>query len=428
MAKPRGRKPAKDSKLPDPKVWKWCKHPECLKKAQQLEGFGEENEQELMRVYPGFCAVFFEDYCWKHLSLKARDAYKEKIEAWVAKGRSLGSANLKKAILYRANLQGAKLSLANLQNASLGEANLQGADLLYADLQKADLEAANLQEARLWSANLQGADLWVANLQEALLFEANLQEARLWSVNLQKANFGGSKLHGCYLHGVLLDDARYLTWQQIEYTGEEKDKKWLDAQDAYRRLKNYFHQQGLYQDESNAYYREKLMAKHLAHEELFGRRRCRVPLKTAKKSWKRLYVWFLRGIKRALQNIGRFFAHNKHKGVRRRWFGLWFMWALAGFGERWSRTICWAAGTFAFFGLLHWLGTNLGAWVLKTHGGEVKSLLDCLYFSLVTFVTLGFGDIWPATWLPKIIVGFEVVFGYVFLGLLVTLIARKMGR
>lgn len=322
MAKPRGRKPAKNSKLPDPKVWKWCKHPECMMKARKLEGFGGENEQVLMREHSELCAVFSEVYYWKHLSRKAQDAYKSKIEKWVAKGHSLEEANLQEAVLLGANLQ------------------------------KAFLLGANLQGADLWNANLQGA-----NLDTAILL-------------------------GCKMDSVLLDDARDLTWPQVEYTGEEKEKDWMGAQDAYRRLKNYFHQQGRYQEESQAYYREKLMAKHQAHEELFGRR-WRVLFKTAKRSWKRLYVWFLRGFKRAFQNIGRFFVHNENKGVRRRWFGLWFMWALSGFGERWSRTICWAVGTFAFFGLVHWLGTNAKWWVLKTHGGERSSTCSTVFTSVL---------------------------------------------
>lgn len=295
---------------------------------------------------------------------------------------------------------------------------LDGACFRGVDLHDAHLEGAFFYKAYLLDTNLQGASLLGANLEGACLIFANLQKAIMWFSNLHEAQ----------LSEVILDGALYLTWNQVEKVGEEVGHKWEAAVDAYRRLKNYFHQQGLYEDEAKAYYREKLMAKHEAHEELFGKR-WRVAFKTAKKSLVRLYVWFLKGFKRAFQNIGKFFKHNEHKGIRRRWFGLWFMWALAGFGERWSRTVSWAAGTFAFFGLLHWLGTNAGWWQLMTHNDKpIKHLLDCLYFSLVTFVTLGFGDIWPASWFPKIIVGIEVVFGYVFLGLLVTLIARKMGR
>lgn len=154
MAKPKERKP-----LPDPKIWKWCKHPECMEQARKLEGFGGEKEQGLMREKFYLCAVFLEDCCWKHLNEEAISKYKAKIKKWVKEGGSLEGANLRKA-----NLQGAVLWEANLQEANLWEANLQGAVLL----------GANLQEANLWKANLQEADLSGANLQEANLRGANL--------------------------------------------------------------------------------------------------------------------------------------------------------------------------------------------------------------------------------------------------------------
>lgn len=372
MAKRVGRKPAKDSKLPDPKVWKWCKHPECMKLQPTVKN---EKEQELMRKNSELCAVFLEDYCWKHLPLEAKAAYREKIEAWVAEGYSLDGTNL-----YRVGLQEAFLLKANLQEAVLFEANLQGADLSWANLQEATLGLANLQKANLRGANLQEANLHGANLQDARLWEANLQKADLSRANLQKADFSESKLHGCYLHGVLLEDARYLTWQQIEYTGEEKDKKWLDAQDAYRRLKNYFHQQGQYQDETQAYYREKLMAQRQA--------------------WKE-------------KKLGK-------------WFVLFLLNILAGFGEKLWRTVVSAFATILIFSGIYWLAGKL-----VTNGGEsITKFWHCLYFSVVTFATLGFGDISPAlhstgTQVAAVI---EVILGYVFLGMLITIIARKMGR
>ncbi len=410
----RGRKPPKDSKLPDPKVWKWCKHPECQENCRISNFPNTEDQQRMMRDYPVFCAILGEDYCWEHLSKKARAKYKNKIEKWVKQGRSLESANL-----FNANLQETNLNRANLQKANLIRANLQKADLWNAKLQEADLSKANLQEAHLWYAKLQKADLWNAKLQEADLEEA--------------------ELNGTFLARVQLDGVKELTWEQLEDSkgnvqiGEERSKSWSAARDAYRRLKNYFHQQGLYDDESQAYYREKLMAKHEEHEKLFGKR-WRVTFKTAKKTRLRLYVWFLKGFKRTFKNIGRFFDLNENKGVRKRWLGLWILWALAGFGERWIRTIGWAVGTFVFFGLLYWTGSNLGWIILQSQVGDkiiqIKHLVNCLYFSLVTFVTLGFGDIWPAlaAWPAKILVGLEVILGYVFLGMIVVLIARKFGR
>jgi hypothetical protein len=53
------------------------------------------------------------------------------------------------------------------------------------------------------------------------------------------------------------------------------------------------------------------------------------------------------------------------------------------------------------------------------------SLLDYVYFSLVSFVTVGYGDIVPITALEKIIIMFEIVTGYVMLGILVALVSKK---
>ncbi|TET23881.1 MAG: hypothetical protein E3J71_00710 [Candidatus Stahlbacteria bacterium] len=445
MAKPRGRKPAEDSNLPDPKVWKWCKHEECQDKVRRFSLLDVKDQQAEMRRSHYLCAVFGEDYCWIHLPEEAKANYKAKIERWVKERRSLQEANLRdathheanlrvsnfhkayliganlqKADLWSADLQGAKLwganlqdgnlEVANLQDANLEVANLQGAYLLganlqgaylrEANLQKANLREANLQQARLWdanlqqarlsyanlqgayltNANLQEADLSGANLQEANLGEANLQKARLWEANLQKADFSKSKLHGCYMYGVLLNDAKYLTWQQVEYTGEEKDKNWMNALDAYRRLKNYFHQQGQYDDEAQAYYRERLMAQRQA--------------------WKE-------------KKLGK-------------WFVLFLLNILAGFGEKLWRTVVGAFATILIFSGIYWLAGKL-----VTNGGEpITKFWHCLYFSVVTFATLGFGDISPAlhstgTQVAAVI---EVILGYVFLGMLITIIARKMGR
>jgi hypothetical protein len=345
MVKREGRKPSKDSNLPAPEVWRWCKHPECMKRAQNLAGFGGENEQLTMRELSHLCAVFLEDYCWRHLNEEARSNYKAKIEKWVMEGYTLQEANLCEV---------------SLQEAYLVNANLQGVDLMYARLQKARLFFADLKESDLWGAKLQGADLRGAYLQEAELRD--------------------SKLDGASLQGVLWDDARNLTWGQIKKTGEEAKSSWTEARDAYRLLKNYFHQQGKYDDEAQAYYRERLMAQRQA--------------------WKE-------------KKLGK-------------WFVLFLLNILAGFGEKLWRTVVGAFATILIFSGIYWLAGKL-----VTNGGEpITKFWHCLYFSVVTFATLGFGDISPALHSTgtQVAVVIEVILGYVFLGTLITIIARKFGR
>jgi hypothetical protein len=88
------------------------------------------------------------------------------------------------------------------------------------------------------------------------------------------------------------------------------------------------------------------------------------------------------------------------------------------YGRSLGRWIIWVIGVILFFGILFQF-TQTGA----------KSFLDSLYFSFVTFTTLGYGDIVPLSGAAKILVIFESVTGYMMGGLLVAILARKvMGR
>lgn len=78
------------------------------------------------------------------------------------------------------------LSGAILVDADLSEANLQDADLSGVDFTEADLPGADLHEADLPRANLRGADLRGANLQGADLSGASLRQATLDKVGLNE--------------------------------------------------------------------------------------------------------------------------------------------------------------------------------------------------------------------------------------------------
>jgi sorbitol-specific phosphotransferase system component IIC len=50
------------------------------------------------------------------------------------------------------------------------------------------------------------------------------------------------------------------------------------------------------------------------------------------------------------------------------------------------------------------------------------------YFSIVTYTTLGFGDVKPNNLPGEILVSTEVIMGYVTLGLLLAVLADKIAR
>jgi hypothetical protein len=81
------------------------------------------------------------------------------------------------------------------------------------------------------------------------------------------------------------------------------------------------------------------------------------------------------------------------------------------------------------FVITYFSNTDFGAGpVLSFKGGGLNSPFTYIYFSVVTFTTLGFGDITPTWWFPRLLVILEVILGYCTLGLLISILANKVAR
>ncbi len=89
-------------------------------------------------------------------------------------------------------------------------------------------------------------------------------------------------------------------------------------------------------------------------------------------------------------------------------------------GESISLWFFWSIILIVMFGFIY---ASNPSW---TNMRENASFLTPYYFSVVTFVTLGYGDITPTCWQGEIIVILEVLFGYIVLGGLITIFAKKI--
>ena len=67
-------------------------------------------------------------------------------------------------------------------------------------------------------------------------------------------------------------------------------------------------------------------------------------------------------------------------------------------------------------------------WGLIEFLGGANSLLSPFWFSIVTFTTLGYGDVLPIRWIGELLVIIEVVLGYSMLRLLLSILANKVAR
>ena len=117
-------------------------------------------------------------------------------------------------------------------------------------------------------------------------------------------------------------------------------------------------------------------------------------------------------------------ALPKEKYGKRLWE--WFKEEALGYGEKpWNmlKVIGITIGTFAFFPYFFWN-------CIQNTGGACTQwdILKSLYFSTVTFVTLGYGDFAPINNCARIVTSIEGLLGVVFVALFVVALGRKIIR
>lgn len=280
-------------------------------------------------------------------------------------------------------LQGARLESTNLQNALLWNANLMEAVLTEANLQNAELHKANLQRAYLRRTVLQGARLWRANLQEAQLWRANLQEVFLYRANLQGAVLTGADLRGGILQESNLTGANFKEAKlyQIHLEGAKLIETDFEGTDI-----------------SNIFFNKKTLC---ARTNIIN---CHInPL-----------------FKKHVEDGNYLYEFKQsHKAI------YWIWWILADCGRSFWRWILWSIGLAIGFGCVFFYILGPDAFKVDYLDWNLSTML---YYSVVTFTTLGFGDIKPMTNEAAWWVMAEVIVGYVMLGGLISILANKLAR
>ena len=302
---------------------------------------------------------------------------------------NLIGANLKAANLYKAHLQGAILvgthfqkanvCYTHLKDASLVDAHLEGTHLIGANLEGAHLNGANLEGAHLTDANLKGAYLKGACLKRAKLLRAHLEGAVLTRANVSGADLRNIDIKGCYLYKIIYDNTEKYMGARISgcFGGEgfvrfANDQAWLED---YRSSREWFWQHAvawLWKITSD-----------------YGRNLFRWTLVSF------LLATFFACLYSPLpEYLNQCIPPDQVPS-----------------GMRWMND--------------HWPQLKYTADFLKD---ERVGFFSSLYFSIVTFTTLGFGDIVAANPITRFIVTVEVIIGYIMLGGLISIFANKFAR
>lgn len=260
------------------------------------------------------------------------------------------------------------LSNANLINWNSAETMQWNMASKGVNLENANLWNTDLSGASLTFANLNGAILIQSNLQKACLINANLGNADLLNANLKSANLTNANFEGANVSGVSYNrSAKYRGIRVATCYGSPKFKRFAQDQD---------------------------FIEELAEESLFGRF---------------LYwCWLI------FADCGRSFSP----------LFLWSFMFILLFGAIYAE--------YAIPSWLSWLPQPFKEFLIdidpKIDMPYSYSNFTPYYFSVVTFTTLGFGDITPSNLTGEVFVTIEVLLGYVMLGLLISILANKIAR
>lgn len=265
------------------------------------------------------------------------------------------------------------------------------------DLSNTNLENINLvNQGHHEGYKLVNCDFYKANFSKAHCFKVDFSGSSLMKANFSGANLHFADLRNCNLLGINLEHARLenVIWDE-ELIQERLAKKsrnreeqidlYQQSEEIYRNLRLTCESDGLFETAGMFFQKEMRM------------RRKQMPEFSTK---------------RLISKIVEFSC---------------------GYGERPLRIVMISALVillFSFIFFMTGLSYNDDMIMFSVHASfleNIQDLLNSLYFSVVTFTTLGYGDILPLG-ISKFFAGIEALLGGFILALFVVVFVKKMTR
>ena len=213
-----------------------------------------------------------------------------------------------------------------------------------------------------------------------------------------------ASLAGAYFYEAWLDQTRMTKEQLRGCIGEELDKKYYEAKEAYLLLKNNINQIGRYDDASWAYVKERQMEKMTHHPKLTRTYYAKIeslPDRASPKSW----AWW------------RFYVKYTLK-----WLWDWIIEWSCGYGERPQNVFGIASVVLVIFPFLYFL-TGLGP-----RSGQSLLWRDYFLYSLYSFASMEHPTLQATSWIAQLLTGLESLSGIALLALLMYTLGRRISR
>ncbi len=322
--------------------------------------------------------------------------------------------------------RGLNLKEAILKNADLRYANLQGVDFTRANFEGADLRDASLQESNFFQANLSYARLWRADLRRTTFNSANLLQASFYRAEFEDTEFLDANLTNTVLHRndlskiivrrkslperLVIEDYKkhsaLVRWDDPPITPTEWDREVIHhlerAKDAYRGLKTSFSNNGMYQDASWAYFRERIVERRMH-------------------GLRQVMLYFGDSIQnRKFYPLQYFWLHFKHTII---WLAFLLEELTCGYGERPLRTVALAAAVIFGFVPLYWASDGI-----VDKSGNLLLWSDFLMYSMSTFATVNLPRFNVINHAAELLTSLEALLGISVLALLMFVLGNRISR
>lgn len=413
-----------------------------------------------LQHFDSFANVLFRDADLSDTSLMYADLSGAYLFGADLSKASLFDADLSEAKFHRADLSETKFFTADLSEADLHETDLSKAGLFGADLSEANFKESDLSGASLMQAELSGTDLKDADLSEATLVSANISEANLRGADLSEANCRGVVFSGVDLRDATFNAACDSNQGPNDSSPTLKDAQFEDGSDL----------RGT--DFSGAkLYQTAFRDVRINDDTIFGiedgnrGRACRYDydpnatvsidddtdrLRAAAWTYRRLESLFdanamdqrARNAHIRKEEAQRSQAKDSWSESRIGWFRDYLVptvsYHLHRHGESVSRLLGASAILIFVCGLLYSVTGvarenpdttfNLAVNELNSLPTVGIDLLNGLYFSIITFSTIGYGDYYPSSPVSQLLVGIESLAGAVFIALFVFVLGRRVAR
>lgn len=370
-------------------------------------------------------------------NLSGKDLWGADLSETTLTNADLSGANLTDADFTRAHLLDADLSEANLSEATFVEANLWNSDISQAELSDADfsdadlphvdLSGANLRggtlsgtqlsysvlnNTRLFSAdlsdaNLSGANLTAADLREVDLEEANLEDAMLIQADIRDANLRNTRLYQVHFSDTRMNNSTEFDnncvyeAQDVEPDIEEEVSNLEAAAWVYRRLE-LLHEENAMSGETRRFHVRKEEAQRKVQ-----RRKTRSAHWSDRAKYENYASYMVASINRWVTYHGESLAH------------------ITG----WSVTVILLCGIlYPFVGGIMDDGQIYSFVLNSTSSTPIATLARGLYFSTITFTTIGYANVAPIGAGSRVLVGFESLSGALLIALFVFVLGRRVAR